>query len=112
MSAAQQPTTTVATPRGWTDVYEEMGGDYEWGPEGVAAGLAARLGLARPTPCFAQTLSSGGPVRLFQAGDAFYLWNPIQGHVWRATKPTTLAEIAGAISSGGLAAVACEEVDK
>lgn len=87
-----------------------MGGDYEWGADGVAAGLAQSLGLASPTPRFSKMLNTGGLVRLFQSGGKFYLWNPVENDVWLVTQPAALSGIANAIDKGGLAALAVQRV--
>lgn len=91
-----------------------MGGDYEWGPNGVGVEMAKRLNLGSPTtPIMSSLPQTGDVMHLFESGSGtYYLWNPVEGGVWKVTKPTSISDIVAAISKDGLAQIESTRVEE
>ncbi|KAF7559944.1 hypothetical protein G7046_g4216 [Stylonectria norvegica] len=104
--------SNIKPPNGWTDDYEEMGGEYQWGKDGVVAELAETYGIdGTVTPHFAMSSSSGEALGLFEAGTGqYYLWNAIDCGLWKITKPQTLGEIVSTIDTQGLGNLELKEL--
>ncbi|KAK4136043.1 hypothetical protein BT67DRAFT_440178 [Trichocladium antarcticum] len=113
--SAANTASTVPMPDGWTDVYQEMGGDEEWGSvNGTSAHAVVGLGLGKPTPLLGRKLGEGG-VLYFLSADArpaeLYFWEPETGEVFRVTDPTNLDDIKKLISANNFKAIKRDEVE-
>ncbi|KAK4223235.1 hypothetical protein QBC38DRAFT_517345 [Podospora fimiseda] len=60
-------TSSTDMPDGWTDNYEVMSGDSNWGDKGVGTLTALHLGLAKPTPKLGQLTYTGGCLYVFDS---------------------------------------------
>ncbi|RSL98326.1 hypothetical protein CDV31_012641 [Fusarium ambrosium] len=106
--------TEVAPPGNWTNDYEEMGGDMEWGEYGNVAELVKGYGLDGDVkPLFAMASYTGEALSLFELGDGqFFLYNAIEGSLYQIKNPSDLQSIVSTIEdeSQGLAALEIEEL--
>ncbi|KAK4167519.1 hypothetical protein QBC43DRAFT_311997 [Cladorrhinum sp. PSN259] len=101
-------------PDQWTDVYEDMGGDDEWGAEDGTGTLAVvGLGLGKPTPLLAKKILYGGGQYIFSAeakpGQLFF-WEAETGDILHIVSPTTLDEVKQLIAAKKMKDIKYEEV--
>ena len=91
-------------PVGWSDKYEDMGGDSAWDDNfGSGTVLAVELGLGKPRPLMARLNNYGGGQFIFEPATKpgqLFMWQPEVSEIDRITSPTTLTELKQLISTG------------
>ncbi|KAJ5749004.1 uncharacterized protein N7511_010700 [Penicillium nucicola] len=102
--------TDVQPPAQWTNDYDEMGGDEQWGPEGNVLRMITVFGIeGEVKPLFAMDPEAGEALSLFQVGDGpFYFFNIEDLSIFKITSHSDLKEIAQIIDSKGLAGLRVE----
>ncbi|KAF4439603.1 hypothetical protein F53441_12529 [Fusarium austroafricanum] len=83
------PDATNILPRDWTQNVDSMGGDAEWGPDGMSSETIKEFGLADPRPVLGSTTSSGNAMFYFTSGGKIYLFNAMDGSLYTVKKPET-----------------------
>ncbi|KAH6844546.1 hypothetical protein B0I37DRAFT_377751 [Chaetomium sp. MPI-CAGE-AT-0009] len=102
-------------PVGWSNDYDDMGGDSDWA-DGFGSGtvLAVRLKLGTPNPLMARLNSYGGGQAIFEPKNKpgeLYIWDAEVSEIYRITSPTTLAEVKQLISAGNYSALKTKKVE-
>ena len=98
MPFTQVPINTKVPP-GWTNADTELCAASCWGrTDGKGVVLAKIYGFKNPMPVMCSTRQSGSCDYMFKAADDFYIWNEIQGDVWKITYPTMLNDILSAMT--------------
>ena len=64
--------------------------------------VAKAYGLTSPQPVMCSTPESGNCLSVFQSGNKYYLWNPIDGGIWEIVTSMDLVEIMTKIAKLGL----------
>lgn len=81
-------------PVGWSDNYDEMGGDVDWSPErGLATDDAREVGLEKPKPLMGLLPNYGGGLCVFEAEShpgQLFMWHSEVGEIERIISPSTL----------------------
>ncbi|RGP60888.1 hypothetical protein FSPOR_10389 [Fusarium sporotrichioides] len=86
--------TNVEPPSDWTNIYEDMGGDMQWGEYGDVAELAKGYGLdGTVKPLFAMQSYTGEAISLFELSGKHYLYNAIEGALYHIQQPDDLQAI-------------------
>ncbi|KAM0188810.1 hypothetical protein ACHAPI_010419 [Fusarium lateritium] len=86
--------TDVSPPDDWTNNYEDMGGDMQWGEYGDVAELCQGYGLEGTVkPLFAMQSYTGEAISLFELSGNHYIYNAIEGTVYQIHEPTDLQTI-------------------
>jgi hypothetical protein len=102
-------------PIGWSDKYEDMGGDYSWDDNyGSGTLLAVELGLGKPKPLMARLDNYGGGQAVFEPEDnpgQLYMWQSDVREIDRITSPTTLPELKELIATGNISKIKLERVE-
>ncbi|XEV04799.1 hypothetical protein FSHL1_010086 [Fusarium sambucinum] len=101
----------VAPPSDWTNNYEDMGGDMQWGEDGDVAQLTQGYGLEGTVkPLFAMQSYTGEAISLFELGSSHYLYNAIEGSLYQIHTPNDLQSIVTTIDDPdkGMAALEIE----
>ena len=88
----------IPPPRGWTNDYEELGGDDTWGPEGTITLMLYDAGMDATglKPLYVmQAWMGGGGVIMFEAGSptAFYMYSPMDNTIHQMTLMKDLQSI-------------------
>ncbi|KAH6649280.1 hypothetical protein F5144DRAFT_596863 [Chaetomium tenue] len=101
-------------PTGWSDKYEDMGGDYSWDDRyGSGAVLAVELGLGKAKPLMARLDNYGGGQAIFESEakpGQLYMWQSEVGEIDRIVSPTSLAEVKNLIAAGKISTIQLETV--
>jgi hypothetical protein len=93
----------ITPPPGWTNDDEDLSYDYYWANKDCDGQLMAKWkGLADPQPIMCSTGESGGCLYMFQSGTKYYIWNEIEGDVWKIVSPAKLEDILDEISQLGV----------
>ncbi|QPC60793.1 hypothetical protein HYE67_003024 [Fusarium culmorum] len=88
----------VTPPNDWTNNYEDMGGDMQWGEFGDVSELAKGYGLdGTVKPLFAMQSYTGEAISLFELRGNHYLYNAIEGSLYQIHQPNDLQTIASTI---------------
>ncbi|PTD06049.1 hypothetical protein FCULG_00000063 [Fusarium culmorum] len=88
----------VTPPNDWTNNYEDMGGDMQWGEFGDVSELAKGYGLdGTVKPLFAMQSYTGEAISLFELSGNHYLYNAIEGSLYQIHQPNDLQTIASTI---------------
>lgn len=87
----------IEPPPGWTNDYEQLGGDDEWANEGPMHQLLCDLGVdvTGLKPLYALEAGTGGNLVLFETGSppAFYFFSPIEFSLYKINLFTDLGEL-------------------
>jgi hypothetical protein len=84
----------VAPPADWTNNYDDMGGDMQWGEFGDVAEFVKGYGLdGTVKPLFAMQSYTGEAISLFELSGNHYLYNAIEGSLYQIKNPTDLQSI-------------------
>ncbi|KAI8673194.1 hypothetical protein NCS55_00638400 [Fusarium keratoplasticum] len=106
--------TDVDPPSNWTNDYEEMGGDMEWGEYGQVTELVKGYGLDGDVkPLFSMKAYTGEALSLFELGDGqYFLYNAIEASLYQIKSPSDLQTITSAIDdeNRGLGALEIEAI--
>lgn len=104
----------IEPPAGWSNDYEQMGGDMVWGPDGEVSELTRGCDIEGPIkPVFAMEAWTGEAISLFEAGDGkFFLFNPIEGSIFQIDGLNDLESIVPIIGDEdrGLAALPISQI--
>ncbi|KAF4947858.1 hypothetical protein FGADI_10096 [Fusarium gaditjirri] len=94
------PDTKKALPRTWTRNVEAMGGDAEWGPDGMSTIPIKEQGLNDPKPVLGSSSASGNALFYFTSDGKLYLFNAFDSSVSTVKKPTTVEAVVDLIVQG------------
>lgn len=96
----------------WTNDYEEMGGDMQWGAGGEVSMLAQEYGFeGEIKPLFAMQPYTGEAISLFEVGNGqYFLFNAIESSLFQIKSPSDLETIVSIVDdeSQGLGALDIE----
>ncbi|KAM0344459.1 hypothetical protein ACHAPU_007431 [Fusarium lateritium] len=105
--------TDVNPPSDWTNDYEEMGGDMQWGEYGDVAEIVKGYGFdGTVKPLFGMKAYTGEAISLFELSGNHYIYNHIEGSLYQIREPNDLATIVSTIDDvdRGLSALEIEEL--
>ncbi|UZP40405.1 hypothetical protein NXS19_008221 [Fusarium pseudograminearum] len=90
--------TDVRPPNDWTNNYEDMGGDMQWGEFGDTSEITKGYGLEGTVkPLFAMQPYTGEAISLFELSGKHYLYNAIEGSLYQVNQPNDLQSIVSTI---------------
>ena len=93
----------ITPPAGWTNEKEDLSYDYYWASKHCDGQLMAKWkSLTDPQPIMCSTGESGGCLYMFQSGTKYYIWNEVEGDVWKIVSPAKLEDILDEISQLGV----------
>ena len=93
----------ITPPPGWTNDKEDLSYDYYWAFKHCDGQLMAKWkGLTDPQPIMCSTGESGEGLYMFQSGTKYYIWNEIDGGVWKIVSPAKLEDILDEIDRFGV----------
>jgi hypothetical protein len=100
----------IEPPDGWTNDYEEVGGDQLWSPDfGEVTEMARGYGLQGTVkPIIGMDLSQGNGFSLFEIGSRYFLFESNANQLLEIKSPTDLQTIVSAIGDEGLGALQFE----
>jgi hypothetical protein len=101
----------IEPPADWTNNYEDIGGDMQWGKYGDVTELVRGYGLdGTVKPLFAMQSYTGEAMSLFELSGNHYLYNAIDGSLYQINQPNDLETIVSIIGdeNQGLAALEIE----
>ncbi|KAJ4118954.1 hypothetical protein NW768_010697 [Fusarium equiseti] len=90
--------TDISPPADWTNNYEDMGGDLQWGDFGDVTELCKGHGLdGTVQPLFAMRSYTGEAISIFEISGNHYLYNAIEGSLYQINGPSDLQTIVNTI---------------
>ncbi|KAF5659014.1 hypothetical protein FHETE_9642 [Fusarium heterosporum] len=96
-------TDEIEPPSDWTNVYEDIGGDMQWGEDGDVAELANTYGIEGTVkPLFAMQSYTGEALSLFEINGSHYLYNAIEASLYQICQPDDLKTIVTMIDESGM----------
>jgi hypothetical protein len=77
--------------------------DYMWADNESDVRIMAKCyGLKSPQLIMCNTPESGGCMTMFQSGNKYCLWNPMEGSIWEIVTSMNLADVVAQIDNLGL----------
>ena len=74
--------------------------------------IARKHGLKTAQPIMCSTAESGECLHMFQSGDKYYIWNPIEGEIWEIVTSMNLVDIVTEIGKPRQGSLKLVEVDQ
>jgi len=74
--------------------------------------MAKDHGLKSPQPIMCSSRESANHMYMFQSGSRYYIWNPVEGTVWKIMTSMGLVDIVTEITKLGVRSLKIEEVDQ
>lgn len=87
-----------------------MGGDAEWGLDGISSQFIEERSLGDSKPVFGSSPSSGSAIFYFTSDDKIYLFDAFQSMVYAVKNPTTVNSIIELVAEGKQYKIELEEV--
>ena len=93
----------ITPPPGWTNDKEDLNYDYYWAAKHCVGQLMTKWKrLTDPQPIMCSDGESGNGLYMFQSGTKYYIWNEIEGDVWKIVSPAKLEDILDEICQLGV----------
>ena len=73
--------------------------------------MAKNHGLKSPQPIMCSNQDSDHHMYMFQSGSRYYIWNPVEGTVWKIMTSMGLVDIVTKIAKLGVKALKTVEVE-
>ena len=90
-----------------------MGYNYYWAnQDSYGQRIVRKHGLKRAQPIMRSTRDSGDCLHMFQSGDKYYIWNPIEGEIWEIVTSMNLVDIVTEIDKPRQGSLKLVEVDQ
>jgi len=74
--------------------------------------MAKDHGLKSPQPIMCNNQKSTNHIYIFQSNNKYYIWNPVEGTVWKIMTSMGLVDIVTEITKLGVRSLKIEEVDQ
>ncbi|THC90262.1 hypothetical protein EYZ11_010270 [Aspergillus tanneri] len=86
-------------PPGWGNDAETLDPEFYWSESGDGTRVTRALGLDSPSAVMCQTSDF---LYLFESKGVYYVWNRVEGDVWKITSPQAIDAIVASIKSNGV----------
>ncbi|KAF9768844.1 hypothetical protein IL306_013804 [Fusarium sp. DS 682] len=103
--------TKAKLSRKWSQEVEDMGGDGEWGPNGLSTARIKKKGLENPKPFLGSTTSSGSATFYFTSDNKLYMFDALESEIYVVKKPAMVDDLIGLVAQGKQTEIEMEELE-